>query len=146
MQDENKTIEDITNNRKLKHKFPKDLVSIELEDSLFSACEKMFYRYVRHLVVKSESKDNDNVYHVQINGIINYNYIMRYIFDYFQIDKNLHQWLKSNNSDESLFKKSLISLRIGVFGSDLIHFVYLDHTIKDCIKLMIKNFLSSIPI
>lgn len=45
--------------RRQKHTFPKEIKRIDLDDSLFKACENMFFSYVHKLIVAGV-KDEDN--------------------------------------------------------------------------------------
>lgn len=113
--------------RKLKHRFPKETVTVDLEDTIFKACDLMFFNYVRHLVVIGDPDGYTN--RMNIQGVIDTTIIMRYICKHFRIESSLHSWLKSEKSEESLFRKPLINLNIGLFGDDLIQSTFLDDSI-----------------
>lgn len=111
----------------------------------------MFFSQVHHLIVAGKLQKNDDdtlmsrcVWDIQ--GVIDYTLIMRYLCKQLQINDTLHSWLVSDRGEESLFKKPLQQLHIGLEGADKIKQCQLDDTIQAAIRVMNKNMMTSLPI
>jgi len=64
--------------RKSQHEFPKHIVYVDLDDSLFKACELMFFSYVRHLVVLGDPEETTHTkLKKELQGVVTSNMIMR---------------------------------------------------------------------